>query len=120
MGPLDQFVDEAAKQYRDGHIDQQLWTHSARASEGRQVDGIANYLRERAESLRRIDRELQLKARARAARIVENPSTMTSRQGGLWPSKNDGRRRGIRQSRLLRPGRCRGRARVHRRRRVAD
>jgi tetratricopeptide (TPR) repeat protein len=103
IGPLDKFVAEAAKQYREGHIDRQLWTYSLAQAQGDKSTALTNYLRERAASLRRIDQELQIKARARAARVVRAPEDDAEPRGGPWPSKDDGRRRGIRQSKFFVP-----------------
>ena len=89
--PPDRFLHEAAKQYRDGQIDQQLWIHTLAQAKGDKTAAIGTYLKARAESLRRIDHEQQAKARARALREAgRRDADPDPPGGGLWPNENFG------------------------------
>jgi Flp pilus assembly protein TadD len=67
----DRFLAEASKEYKEGHIDQLLWAHSLTQASGDKTTAIVNYLRARATSLRRMDKEQQSKALARESRHAE-------------------------------------------------
>lgn len=64
--PVDRFLVEATHQFKEGHIDQPLWTRALEQADGDKERATEAYLRARATSLRLIDRELRAKHRSLA------------------------------------------------------
>ncbi len=68
----DRFLAEAAREYRDGHIDQPLWVRAIDRADGDETTALEAYLQARAIALRLAMREKRSGASARRNRVLHD------------------------------------------------